>query len=81
MSEKKKKINNQSLKHSIEKLEEYNHSIFSNKTSDDVTEQILFCQNSIDNLNVSSKNTNSISVRFLSMIYFVWKFVSFSLCN
>lgn len=34
-------------------------------TSNDVTEQILFCQNEINNLNISSKD---ISVRFIYVI-------------
>ncbi len=58
-----KKNNNQSIRNLIEKGEAYNRSMFSNKSSrnmkDDVTEQILFCQNGIENLNVSSKNINS----------------------
>ncbi len=53
------KNHNQSLRHLIEEAEAFNHSMFPNKSSDDVTEQILFCQNGIDNLNVSSKNINS----------------------
>jgi hypothetical protein len=56
-------LENQSIRNLIEKGESYNRSMFSNKSSrnmtDDVTEQILFCQNGIDNLNVSSKNINS----------------------
>jgi len=56
----RKKNNNQILRNLIEKAEEYNRSMFTNKSSNDVTEQILFCQNGIDNLNISSKN-NKIS--------------------
>ncbi|CAF1024937.1 unnamed protein product [Rotaria sordida] len=62
---------NQMIRHCIETAEAYNSSMFSNtssitmntKSTDDfisVTEQILFCQNGIDNLNISSKNNNSI---------------------
>ncbi|CAF0973462.1 unnamed protein product [Rotaria sp. Silwood1] len=59
----------QMIRHCIEKAEAYNSSMFPNnlsistntKSKDnfiDVTEQILFCQNGIDNLNISSKNNN-----------------------
>jgi hypothetical protein len=48
----------QMLKDLIEKTEAFNHSM-SSKSKDNVTEQILFCQNGIDNLNISSKNNNS----------------------
>jgi hypothetical protein len=59
----RKKNNNQSLRYLIEKAEEYNRSMFpNNKTSNDVTEQILFCQNGIENLNISSKDKNLTSV-------------------
>jgi hypothetical protein len=48
---------NPMLKHLIEKAEAYNHSMFSNNksSSDNVTQQILFCQNGINNLNISSE--------------------------
>jgi len=53
----RRKNNNQTLRNLIEKAEVYNRSMFPNKSSNDVTEQILFCQNGIDNLNnkISSK--------------------------
>ncbi|CAF0788165.1 unnamed protein product [Adineta steineri] len=50
------------IRHSVEKTEAINNSMRSNSSSDhthDVTEQILFCQNGLDNLNISSKNNNS----------------------
>jgi hypothetical protein len=60
----------QMIRNLVEKAEAYNRSLFSNNASmsvnkkpaddiDDVTNQILFCQNGIDSLNVSLRNSNS----------------------
>ncbi|CAF4415758.1 unnamed protein product, partial [Rotaria sp. Silwood2] len=60
----------QILRRFVQQAESYNRCMFSNNSSitmnkqsqnvnDHVTEQILFCQNGIDNLNISSKISNS----------------------
>jgi hypothetical protein len=64
----RRKNNNQILRNLIEKAEEYNRSMFTNKSSNDVTEQILFCQNGIDNLNISSKNNKIFSKNEVLMV-------------
>jgi hypothetical protein len=46
----------QFLRRFVQQMESYNRCMFTNKSSknDRVTEQILFCQNQIENLNISS---------------------------
>jgi hypothetical protein len=62
---------NQILRRFVQQAESYNRCMFPNNSSitkqsknfdDHVTEQILFCQNQINNLNISSKNQNSVFV-------------------
>ncbi len=52
--------------HLIESAEAYNHSMFSNQlfkdSTADVTEQILFCQNAVNNLDILSTDTPSTCV-------------------
>jgi len=53
----------QILRRFVQQAESYNRCMFSNKQSkcdnDHVTEQILFCQNQIENFNISSTKKNS----------------------
>ncbi len=59
----------QILRRFVQQAESYNRCMFTNKQSkysdDHVTEQILFCQNQIKNLNISSKTKHS---TFVSLI-------------
>jgi hypothetical protein len=49
----------QILRRFVQQAESYNRCMFPSKSVNDrVTEQILFCQNGINNLNISSKNLN-----------------------
>jgi hypothetical protein len=60
----------------VEEAEIYNQHTYPNNSSlrsnDDVTEQILFCQNGIDNLNIASKQNNPICVskKFYSRFFY-----------
>lgn len=50
----------QVLRRFVQQVESYNRCMFPKKSTDDrVTEQILFCQNQIDNLTISSTNHQS----------------------
>jgi hypothetical protein len=59
------------LRRFVQQAESYNRCMFSNKQSknfhDHVTDQILFCQNQFDNLNISSKNKNSSCVSLFKL--------------
>lgn len=72
-------INNgsQVLRRFVQQAQSYNRCMFPNNSllsinkqsqnvDDRITEQILFCQNGIDNINISSKKTNSYSVSCLN---------------
>ncbi len=63
---------NQILRRFVQQAESYNRCMFPNNNSsisknlnDHVTDQILFCQNQIKNLNISSKTKHS---TFVSLI-------------
>jgi len=60
---------NQILRRFVQQAESYNRCMFTNKQSkysdDHVTEQILFCQNAMENFNISSKNRDTTFVSYL----------------
>jgi isoleucyl-tRNA synthetase len=67
----------QILRRFVQQAESYNRCMFKNNSlkqtknlHDHVTEQILFCQNQFDNLNISEKKKNSAFVSYLNKSIF-----------
>jgi hypothetical protein len=64
---------NQILRRFVQQAESYNRCMFpkqsKNLNDNHITEQILFCQNQINNLNISSKNKNSVFVSYFYKFY------------